>query len=225
MSVAPRELSSREVQKRVLDYKIAFKQLQRVLPQSWQVIICENTLGANESSLTSILDFQRGPFPISSLSANSGEINKGIGELDMMVNAATDFPELLRNSRTVSYFTGRRIVTNRYIFERTENLTSEALISNPDFFYLDGTIVETEKQYMYNDMFFSMKSRTFLDYVEFFKSNREKMIELGVGSEQNLFDFMKKNGIGFEWLNELGLLRREKQTFFRWFQKDRIHIC
>ena len=143
----------------------------------------------------------------------------------MMVNGLKDFTTLASRAESISYLTGRRLVTNSYIFERTSALAAEALVSNPDFFYFDGTLVPVEKKGLYNDMFFSMKRDRFLEYAEYFEAKRNDMIKSGVGSEQTLYNFINERGLSIEWLQQLGLLRREKHRWLKWFSKDKIHIC
>ena len=129
------------------------------------------------------------------------------------------------SSRTVSYLSGRRLIPNEYLFDRAESMKASALISNPDFIYLDGEIAAVEKREMFNDMFFTMTSHTFVKYASFFHENRTKLIELGIGSEQNLYNFIRQEKIDYEWINQLGLIRRERKKILGLFTKDRIHIC
>lgn len=225
MSLVPKNCSRREVLRRINDYQVALKQLGRIMPRSWEAVLCENTLKENTQKLEHYLEIDLSRFNISMLSSNSGGANKGIGELDMMVKALEDYPQQTNRAKTISYLTGRRLVTNQYIFERANKLVAEALVSNPDFYYLDGTLVPVEKKGMYNDMFFSMKSARFFEYADYFKANRQRMIEAGVGSEQNLYNFVNEKKLSIEWLDTLGFIRREKHAWLKWFSQDKIHVC
>jgi hypothetical protein len=225
LSIAPVNCSKREIHRRAIDYRVALKQICRILPKSWEMILCENTLEGSWERLGHYLELDLSSFNISMLDKNSGTTNKGIGELDMMVKGLEDFPAQVNRASTISYLTGRRLVTNQYIFERASSLVADALLSNPDFYYLDGKVALVEKKGMYNDMFFSMKRTRFLEYSDFFQSKRGEMIKLGVGSEQNLYNFVQEKNLDLEWLDTLGLMRREKQMWLKWFSRDRIHVC
>jgi hypothetical protein len=225
LSIAPAKCSKREIQRRAIEYRVALKQICRILPNSWEMILCENTLEGSSDRLGKYLELDLSSFNISMLEKNSGTDNKGIGELDMMVKGLEDFPVQVNRANTISYLTGRRLVTNQYIFERANSLVADALLSNPDFYYLDGKVVSVEKKGMYNDMFFSMKRARFLEYADFFQAKRSEMIRLGVGSEQNLYNFVHEKNLDLEWLETLGLMRREKQMWLKWFSRDKIHIC
>ena len=107
----------------------------------------------------------------------------------------------------IIYLTSRRFITNPYVFEKTEKLEKDALISNPDFIYLNGELVKSEKKGMYNDMFFAMKSKTMIDYVNFSKDRIDFLIEQMINSEVNLYDFIKKFDIEYEYIEFLGFLR------------------
>ena len=100
-----------------------------------------------------------------------------------------------------------RFITNPYVFERTENLNKDALLSNPDFTYLDGEIVPSEKIGMFNDMFFAMKLETIVKYIEFSKKQIDYMDKNMVSSENNLYNFISEENVEYEYLDFLGFLR------------------
>ena len=224
-SIAPKNLSKFVARKRIEDYRVALKQVIRLKPSNWQIIVCENTLQGDLSRMLRLLDISDPNLLFSMTLLNEGEVNKGIGELEMMASVLKKFPKIFESARTVSYLTGRRILTNQYLFERTENLSKSALISNPDFFYLDGNLVEVEKDFMYNDMFFTMKIQTFLEYQLYFESIKNCLATSKLGSEQILFNFVKYKKVDFEWLNNLGLLRWEYKRFLGFWIRDHIHLC
>jgi hypothetical protein len=191
----------------------------------WSIIICENTFDGSDVELRKLLNLKVDGIPILRLSKNTGAENKGIGELDMMTQATDRFSDLFKHSTTVSYMTGRHIVTNDQIFRLTESLIEDALISNPDFFYLDGKTRTSEKNGLFNDMFFSMQSKQFLLYVEEFKRSRTLLIKNRTGSEQFLYSFITKNKISYSWMNHLGLIRREIRPKYIFFKRSELHIC
>ena len=103
------------------------------------------------------------------------------------------------------YLSSRRFITNPYVFERTNQLQKDALICNPDFIYLDGKVVVSEKEGMYNDMF-AMKTETVTKYIEFSKE-RLDYLENMINSESNLFNFINELEVEYEYLKFLGFLR------------------
>jgi hypothetical protein len=224
-SISPKNLSRSEKRLRLIDYRTALLQIRRLRPSNWEVILCENTLHGSTTKVSETLGIDLLDFRVSVLETNFGEKNKGIGELDMMVKAIQEFKPILQSSKTVSYLSGRRLLPNEFLFDRASRLKKEALISNPDFIYLDGKVAEVEKNNMYNDMFFTMKPKIIMKYAEYFLENRENMINLGIGSEQNLFNFIHHEGIEYEWVKQLGLIRRERSKRFGLFSRNRVHIC
>jgi len=223
ISLQPKAFSRRKLSKRRDQYKVALRQLNQVLPpEGWEVVVCENTRSAEVlkgwvNDTLRILGSE-----IVEVSVNSGSKNKGIGELDMMASALRGRD--LRRFQSISYLTGRHVVCNPYVFLRTEQMKSDALLSNPDFLYLSGRFHSVEKHGMYNDMFFSMTPAAMRGYIDFFEANRDVMVKQGVGSEQLLFRYISGNGIPSEKLTHLGFLRRDIQRV--WFRdRDRWHSC
>lgn len=226
MSIFPTQYRRREHVQRLAEYKIALTRiLQLINFEKWSIIICENTFNGSESELRKLLDLQVDNVQISNLYENTGSHNKGIGELDMMTKACETFRGLISKATTVSYLTGRHIVTNDLIFKKTEILEDNALISNPDFFYLDGKILISEKNGLFNDMFFSMQNTTFQSYVEEFKKRRMFLIENNIGSEQFLYSFITQNQISYTWMDNLGLIRRDVRKKFIFFNQSKFHLC
>jgi hypothetical protein len=222
VSLEPKGYSRWRIKNRYADY---FASLHRIIQlgvnESTQLIICENTVGVERKDKFRQLATQ---FPISR-SDNLGLLNKGLGELSMARKAAIDFPELFENADKVIWMSGRHIASTDSIFEESLQYSEDALISNPDFFYLDGTIVRTEKNGFINDMFFSMKSNFFLEYLDYFEKNSEIMKEKRLGSEQILFSFTAQKKLSTKKLSSLGLLRREYTPIFRRFEKSTWHVC
>lgn len=222
-SIRPGRHSRLQLRSRENQYSTALRQLSRVLPlEGWDVVLCDNT------GSSSFLVRHGKELPLTSVSGivqveeNSGSRNKGVGELDMLA-AALD-GRAIEDYRSVSYFTGRHLLPNSYLFERTERMNTDALISNPDFLYLDGEFHEVEKRRMFNDMFFSMRTNVILGYVDYFLKMRVDMISKGIGSEQLLYKFIESSELSVEILPHLGILRREIRGSWL-LRRDRWHIC
>jgi len=226
MSIFPAQLSRREHMRRLVEYRAAITRITQVIDINlWSIIICENTFDGSEVDLRELLNLKIDSIPILKLNKNTGAENKGIGELDMMAHAVDRLSNLFKRSTTVSYMTGRHIVANDQIFRLTESLVEDALISNPDFFYLDGKTRTSEKNGLFNDMFFSMQSKKFLLYVEEFTRKRTLLIKNKTGSEQFLYSFITENKISYSWMNHLGLIRREIRRKYIFFNRSELHIC
>jgi hypothetical protein len=123
-----------------------------------------------------------------------------------MLNAAVDELDISQYEN-ISYVTARRFFTCPYVFERTEQLQKSALVSNPDFVFLDGRVLESYKGPLFNDMFFSMKSATMVEYAKYSMGRVEYLSSDHIGSEYNLYDFITENKIDYDWLEWLGLIR------------------
>jgi hypothetical protein len=227
MSLRPVNFSPSRLRKRLRDYSASVRRTEKLLAgRDWNIIYCENTISKGETEKFLSVNGVAGDMRLSTVSENLGISNKGIGELDMLSNGLQDYRGLIEESKTISYFSGRRIMANHYLIERTEALSSSALVSNPDFFGMDGsTIASSEEQGLYNDMFFSMKTSILKKYLEYYRDQKEHALADKIGSEQLLYQFINSNGIDFEFLDSLGLLRREERRllFFPVF-RQRWHI-
>lgn len=222
-SLRPEQLSEEVNQARELDYFICLSQLLRVVPDNFEIVFCDNTINdASEiqsDDLRNVFISQANLF----LGQNIGTVNKGMGELHMLkaCSAAVDFS--LYN--TVSYCTGRKIFTCPYVFERTNAMKKDGLISNPDFTYLTGKFHETEKNGMFNDMFFSLKSELMQDYADWSYSRIPDNIKNHIGSEQNLYTFINERNIEYEWLEWLGVVRNDWAVTNVPFHLNNFHVC
>lgn len=222
VSLEPNGYSRRRIRARYADYFSSLRRLiQLGIVDSTQIIICENTVGIKQKHEFCKL---ANAFPISK-SSNLGLINKGIGELSMAVKAARDFPQLFENAEKVIWMSGRHIACTDGIFEEAKIYSEDVLISNPDFFFLNGLIVQTEKNGYINDMFFSMKKPIFLQYLDFFRDNEHMMNENKLGSEQILHSFVSQNNLTAKRLSTLGLLRREYTPILKRIEKSSWHVC
>jgi hypothetical protein len=226
MSIFPVQYGRLEKSRRLEEYKVSLaRTLQLIDLNKWCLILCENTFNGSEEMLKDLLGIRVDAIKVAQLNFNSGSTNKGIGELDMAAKALVVFQELIDKASTVSYFTGRHIISNELVFEKTETLINDTLISNPNFFYLNGSTRESEKKGLYNDMFFSMKTAVFKAYVNEFNAKRSRLISKNVGSEQYLYSFINEHRLSFSWINNLGLIRRDKTKKFFIFSRSTLHIC
>lgn len=198
-SFRPEQYSEELYSYRENEYLNCLTQLKRVLPKSYDLIIVNNTEPPKNPQLKSIDLFQ--------VEGNLGTRNLGVGEVDML-NQVLDRVDI-SNYDHISWTTGRKLFTCPYVFEKTEDLKKDALISNPDFLYLNGTLEETAKNNLYNDMFFSMKTPMMIKYKEYSQSRIDLLLSNGIGSEQNLYSFIKENGVSYEWLDFLGIIRND----------------
>lgn len=210
--------NKKEILQREEDYLFCLKQLYRVTPENFDIFIVDNSLEDSNSlfnkELKSFLD-QLNIF-YTKKPNDKKNTNIGVQELKQLfyLQQNIDF----NSYNKVCYLTARRFITNPYVFEKTENLNKDALISNPDFIYLDGEIVISEKIGLFNDMFFAMKVETILKYIEFSKKNIDYMDINMVSSEKNLYNFITEEKIEYEYLDFLGFLR------YDYYRKNRDGI-
>ena len=153
-SLRPASLPEKVCDAREDEYLICLKQLKRVLPKSFDFIICENTIdNPQEIKNDELREFLDGEDLVATGSeSNIGTSNKGMGEL-LQLKTALDETDIDKYEN-ICYVTARRFYTCPYVFERTESLKKQALLSNPDFVFLDGRVLESYKGPLYNDMFF-----------------------------------------------------------------------
>ena len=206
-SLRPASLLENVCDAREDEYLICLKQLKRVLPKSFDFIICENTIDDPQQIKNDELrEFLAGEELVATGSeSNIGTSNKGMGEL-LQLKTALDETDI-HKYENVSYITARRFYTCPYVFERTERLEKQALLSNPDFVFLDGRVLESYKGPLYNDMFFSMKMESMLKYAEYSMEELQNNLSQHIGSEYNLYNFVTKNNIEYEWVDWLGIIR------------------
>lgn len=222
-SIKPEQYPTNVGNLREIEYLNCIKQLIRVLPKSFELIVVDNTIKTindlKNEELSNLL--QNLNFKI--LGSNIGTKNKGMGELQMLnfVLETTNLSEY----NVVTYITARRLFTCPYFFEKSENLKKDALLCNPDFVYLNGTFLETEKNNMFNDMIFSMKAEVMVKYSNYSMNQLELNLSQNVGSEQNLYNFVNNFKVDYEWSNWIGLIRHDWMLDFNKNNIDLIHIC
>lgn len=222
-SFKPNQINKEFHKQREIEYGICLEQLKRILPQSYDIFIIDNTSTAleniNNVRLRNLVATEKHLL----INRNLGEGNKGVGEIDMLKEASRHF-ENFNKYDCVTYVTARRFFTCPYYFERTEMLKKDALLCNPDFVDLvDGNLHVTEKRGMYNDMIFSMKKDTILKYIDY--SNLDHMIKNRIGSEQNLYNFITENKIEYEWVNWIGQIRNDWERNNKIDDLNNYHVC
>ena len=206
-SLRPSSLPENVCDAREDEYLICLKQLKRVLPKSFDFIICENTIDdPQQIKNVELREFLAEEEVVSTGSeSNIGISNKGMGELLLLKNALDKIN--IDKYENICYVTARRFYTCPYVFERTESLKKQALLSNPDFVFLDGRVLESYKGPLYNDMFFSMKTKSMVEYAEYSMNELNNNLSQNIGSEYNLYNFVTKNNIDYEWVDWLGIIR------------------
>jgi len=229
-SLRPANLDIKTNNLRELEYLCCLEQLYRVIPKNFDILICENTIDNEEDIRNDDLRLflqKNNTFFTGSVYNNFSNI--GWGELLMLYNSLKKFPT--SRYKFISYITARRIFTCPYVFEKTNTLKKNALISNPDFLYLDGKYLKKTGG-LYNDMFFSMKRKFMIKYAHFayeIIQKKKSFISYNLirkkpaGSEQILFEFIKKTKVSYEYLDWLGLVRC--QTNDGKNNSKNFHIC
>ena len=209
------------------EYRICLSRALDVIPlDRFDVVVVDNTVGDLDGvrlqELRELLLNDTRITDVFFLSENIGEKNKGQGEL-LMLNSVLENIEPGKY-KNISYITARRIFANPYVFEKTDSMTKEALLSNPDFYYLDGKVAKTESG-LFNDMFFSMSDSLMRRYATFSMANIPYNIRNNLGSEQNLFRFVVENNIEYEWLKWLGVIRNDWMLDQKQDSFANVHIC
>jgi hypothetical protein len=182
----------------------------------------ENTLSSKDAWVDSGMFFEEG-LAIDFISENSGLHNKGIGELDMAAFVLSKWD--ITKFKKVIWFSGRHILTSENSLNRCLNSLAEVVVSNPDFYFLDGDKQATDKEGFLNDMMFAMSGQIFKNYISTFESRRKELVDNNVGSEQLLHQFVKDNELTVDWMMHLGVLRREYVTKWRWLETSQWHFC
>ena len=190
------------------EYYYCLKQLLRVIPSNFEVVVCDNSIKSIDElqSIDLKSELQKVKFLI--LNRNIGNKNIGMGELDELIHVYNNI-DFTKYDKII-YFTLRKIVTNPYVFEKVNTMNKNALISNPPFLHIKNNFTfnySNPTPNLYNDMFFALSSQLMINYVEYSKEKIIYNLNNGIGSEQNLFKFINENKIDYEWLDILGFIR------------------
>ena len=223
-SIRPKQLTDSICDYRENEYFRSIQQIERILPDSFDLVVCENTIDDEKQLKNRELAEYLSNIEMVSLgsSGNIGTVNKGMGELLMLSSALEELD--IDKYVNITYISARHLLTCPYVFERTERLQKDAIISNPDFVMMDGIVEETHKGGLYNDMIFSMRSKTMREYSDYSKKY-VSFDQRQVGSEQILFNFINENDIEYEWLDTLGVIRNDWQKNGKILDVNNFHIC
>ena len=190
------------------EYVYCIRQLLRVIPSNFEIVICDNSVSKVDDLYNLELKNILKNINICFLDRNIGVNNIGMGELDELIYVSETYDFLKYNK--IVYFTLRKFVTNPWIFEQVNKMTKPALVSNPPFLHLDCNLnfhYSDINPNLYNDMFFALDKNIMLDYVQYSKSRIQYNLQNVIGSEQNLFYFIRDNHIEMDTLPYFGLIR------------------
>lgn len=204
------------------EYVSCYGQLDRVVPSEFDILYVDNSIqNLEELKSNTLREFLKTKSFILT-KQNFGGRNKGVGELVMLVQASqvVDFSKY----HTICYCTGRKFFTCPYPFEKAISSDKEAVVSNPDFLFLDGRFREVAKG-MFNDMFFAMKSQTMINFVEYTKPRLQTMEQFMINSETNLYQFIQENHVSHQVLPSLGIIRNEQAISDPYDSIENFHIC
>lgn len=212
-SLRPEGLSSEVCDQRESEYLRCLTQLRRVLPKNtesvrWTWVVVENTLKAAPHSEELFSFLTTCPDHLLLVGRNTGTLNKGLGELDMLAEASAAFNSFEGFDR-VFYSTGRKYLTSPYVFERQWEPGAEAVVS--DCLLLE---IVTGKEFptcecQYNDTLFAATGARMAEYAKWSRDRAEHMLLNSIGSERNLWSFLHDNKVPHETLGYLGVLRHD----------------
>lgn len=223
-SIRPQQLNDYVKDIREIEYYNCIRQILRILPKSFDAIICENTIDdPSQIKNTSVKSYFE-ELEIISLgsAANIGKKNKGCGEILMLHNALQEIS--LDKYENISYVTGRRLWTCPYAFERTETSTFDAVVVQNDHVYLNG-VVRCNERDNFNDTYFSMKSNLLAEYSNYSMDKINELSEKHISSEINLYNFIKEKNINYETLDWIGLVRNDWEINNNPLDINNFHIC
>lgn len=221
-SIRPKQLSVSICDHRESEYFLCIKQLKRVLPVNYHLVIVDNTVSSlDEIKSEEFKEFLRKE-KVLFLEKNLGEMNKGLGELHMLNYVLESLD--LSDYEFITYITARRIFTCPYFFEKTEMLKSDGLLCNPDFLYLDGKFIESHKEGMFNDMIFSLRTELMKGYAKYSMKRLNYLAQIQKGSEQNLYDFITETNINCDWVDWIGLIRNDWESDYKLSETKNFHI-
>jgi hypothetical protein len=190
------------------EYYFCLKQLLRVVPSNFDLVICDNSIQSVNDLHSNELKEELKKVKFMILNRNIGSKNIGMGELDELiyVHDNVDFTKYDK----IVYFTLRKFIINPYVFEKVNSMQKNALLSNPPFLHIKNNFTFNYSEptpNLYNDMFFSLSSNVMINYVKYSKDRINYNLQNEIGSEQNLFNFINGNKIEYEWMDSLGFIR------------------
>lgn len=204
------------------EYGLCYRQLMRVIPENFDVIFVDNSIESLDTLASKeLINFLKSQNLILT-KKNFGAKNKGVGELAMLVNSSQliDFSAY----NVICYCTGRKFFTCPYPFEKAASSNEDAVVSNPDFLFLDGNFIESAKG-MFNDMFFSMKSEIMIKFIEYTFPKLQLMERFMINSETNLYQFIHEKNISHQILPSLGIIRNGLLIKDAYNSIGNFHFC
>jgi len=212
-SIRPSQYSEDMLTTRELNYDLSLEWLLKSLPDNWDVIYNDNTLGSidelKNESLKNRLSSDRIKLVLHN--NNEGDFNKGAGEHDMCKKS---FLKLNSDGYNwVTYFTARHIIPNSWYFDKLESAwsTYDSVMSNPEFYYLNNYEKTAISKGLYNDMLFSMKFDTFRNFID--SINIQKLKDQHKNSENHLYEFIQSGKFNNLEIENLGILRNDHQSY------------
>jgi hypothetical protein len=190
------------------EYLYCIRQLLRVIPNNFEIVICDNSVSKIDDLYNLELKNILKTLNVCFLDRNIGINNIGMGELDELIFVSEKYNFLLYDK--IVYFTLRKFVTNPWIFEQVNKMTKKAIISNPIFLHFLSNYnfsYSNSTPDLYNDMFFAFENKIMMEYVQYSKSRIIYNLKNTIGSEQNLFNFVREHHIDIDSLPYFGLLR------------------
>lgn len=209
---------------REMEYLIALRQMERVLPSTYDWRILDNTVeNLDQIKSLSLRDFLASK-SVSFVEGNTGTRNKGIGELNMLSYAHTN--GLFLDYSKVSYLGGRNIITCPYFFERSEKLEKSILVNNSPYLYFGEGVLDPPHPELFNTNAVTFKTQTLVDFIAYFLQPRVKseMERMQIGVEQVLFHFIKEHCVSYEVIEWLGIIRNDWTRTHEVFNINNYHI-
>lgn len=190
--------SKKELIARKWQYRAGLESILRNLPEDSLKMIIDNTgfFSRNSNEFTLFPGGNR-DFYLLSYSNNEGRSNKGIGELEML-NAASEYLDFDDYDKII-YMTGRYIYTQPYSIENAIRSNANLVYCTPSFYGLDGKSRNQEDCETINDMFFCADAKFIKGYLDYFRSNKDRMIKQGLPSEKLLWEYHNKMKLDSEF--------------------------
>ena len=224
-SIRPEQLRPSICDYREQEYYQTVQQLERIMPDSWDMVLVENTIdNPSEIKNPEIREYFSSMEIISLGSeANSGQVNKGCGELLMLNGALAELKDELDQYENIAYVTGRRMWTCPYSFDKSAASKGAVVVQNCHI-YFNGVVRCNEKD-NFNDTYFSMKTADMLKYAEYSSERLQELSDKHISSEVHLYEFIHENKIQYEILDWLGIVRNEWERSGNTQDLNNFHIC
>jgi len=197
-------------------YNTSIASILRWLPKETEAWLIDNSGYLHKKSAVKFFEKLESNLNQISMKENLGKTNKGLGEMSML-EYASEFIDF-SNYKKIFFFTGRHFVTNPYLLEKVVNSDFDITVSKPKFFQLSGKS-ETDGNFSsYNDMFFAMKPKQIIAYIDYFKINRSRLVNSEIGSEELLFEFIQNRNSKYPLEKlflapALGIVRFQRNIF------------